>query len=516
MLKLWNDGVGYIDFIGHGNPTALTHENLLTYSDVNTMTNKYLPIMLAATCEFMRFDSNSISAAELLWLNPNGGTIAFIAANRKVYISNNGVLNEAISKNMYARTAEGKAKRLGDVFRQGLNDYPSSDDNRHRYALMGDPAMKIASPELSIAIDSLAGYDISSIASAADYPVIPARSKVVVKGRITDADGNQLTDFNGKIVPTLYDAERVIQTYGHPATGEDDGKVMMYNDRKNRLFTGTFQVTNGTWEATLLLPMEIDNNYSPALLNLYAYTDDGREANGATEKFYVYGFTDDDDPDTIDPEISAMGLNTLNFKSGSTVNPSPTFVARVSDESGINISTSGIGKQMTLIIDGRNIYEDLVNYYTPDINDYTAGNVAYPLSDLSDGDHTLQFTVWDNAGNSTTRYLDFKVSEKVQPTVNIYTDANPATSGVTFYITPDIPSSKMSTTLEIYDIAGRMIWSAQTSGTGDYGEAMQVKWDLLDRGGVRVARGIYVCRCVVTNSDGTETVATKKIAVSAQ
>lgn len=516
MFKLWNDGVGFIDFIGHGNPTSLTHENLLTFTDVTSMSNKRLPVMLAATCEFMRFDSDAVSAAEHLWLNPAGGTIAFIAANRKVYISNNGDFNEAISRNMYRRDAAGLARRLGDIYKSGLNDYPNTDDNRHRYALMGDPAMRISSPTYHVEVDEIDGVAIAPLTDAADYPTVTARSKVKVKGRVTDADGNTLSDFSGKVMPTVFDAERVIETFGHSSVGEDDGKVMMYNDRKNRLFTGTFAVKNGRWEATLVIPEEIDNNYSPALLNLYAFSDDLREANGSTEKFYVYGFADDSaNPDNTDPEILAIGLNSYMFKNGSTVNASPLFVAKVRDDSGINISSSGIGKQMTLIVDGRRIYEDLVDHFTPDIDDYLAGEVQYTIPTLDDGDHTAQFLVWDNAGNSTSQTLEFTVRADMKPSVNVYTDASPTTTGVTFYITPDIPAEGLHSHVAVYDLSGRMIWDDQGVDSGNPAMPLKTYWNLTDRNGVRVQRGIYIYRCTVSDGEGKEIVVAKKLAVAA-
>lgn len=516
MFKILNDGVGFIDFIGHGNPTSLTHENLLTYTDVTSMTNKRLPIMLAATCEFMRFDSDNISAAEIMWLNNKGGTIAFIAANRKVYITQNGMFNEAIGKNFFRRDAEGHARRLGDIYIGGLNDYPSTDDNRHRYALMGDPALKIVSPELCVAIDEIDGVALADIHDAGDYPVLTARSKVKVKGRVTDADGALLADFNGRVVPTVFDAERAITTYGHPSVGEDDGKVMTYNDRKNRLFTGSFAVKGGLWEATVIIPEEIDNNYSPALLNMYAYSDDLREANGATTQFYVYGYAEDsEDRDTTDPEILGIGLNSYMFRDGGIVNSSPLFVAKVRDDSGINISSSGIGKQMTLIVDGRRVYEDLVDQFTPDPDDYLAGEVQYTIPTLDDGDHQLMFTVWDNAGNNTSRTLDFKVKSDMQPSVNVYTDASPATAGVTFYVAPDLPLEGTHCHIGVYDLSGRMIWDAQAVDSGNPATPMQARWDLTDRGGARMARGIYIYRCTVTDGKGGETVVAKKLAVAA-
>ena len=147
---------------------------------------------------------------------------------------------------------------------------------------MGDPALRIPSPIYSVTVDSLAGVDMANIE---ELPIIPARGKVVVKGRIVDQNGLIMSDFNGVVVPTLFDAERPIKTAGNAE--DDKGAIRIYNDRKNKLFTSQVPVVNGEWEATILMPSEIDNNYSPALLNLYAWSEDGREANGSTTDFYV-------------------------------------------------------------------------------------------------------------------------------------------------------------------------------------------------------------------------------------
>ena len=86
---MFEDGVMYVDYIGHANPTSWTHERLLTYSDILEMNYKNLPFFATYTCEFTRWDADEISGAEIMWLNENGGAIGFISAIRKVFISNN-------------------------------------------------------------------------------------------------------------------------------------------------------------------------------------------------------------------------------------------------------------------------------------------------------------------------------------------------------------------------------------------------------------------------------------------
>ena len=74
-------------------------------------------------------------------------------------------------------------------------------------------------------------------------------------------------------------------------------------------------------------------------------------------------------------------------------------IASVSDKSGINLSSSGIGHQMSLLLDGNVLYSDLATYYTPEINtsdtEGSGGSINYPLSGLSDGEHPLRPTGWD-------------------------------------------------------------------------------------------------------------------------
>lgn len=511
MLKMFDEGVMFVDFIGHANPSSWTHEGLLNYTDILNMSNKNLMFMLTATCEFTRWDSDDISGAEILWLHPNSGVIGMISATRKVYISDNGTLNKATASSFFERDEDGKPKRVGDIYKEGKNKDTTQSSNSLKFMLMADPAMRLPSPEYNIVIDQIDSLNIATIEDEARYPVIPARGRVLVKGRVTDASGNTMTDFNGIAVPTLFDAERVIETFGHGQSGQK----RIYNDRKNKLFTGNVPVTNGEWEVTILMPSEIDNNYSPALLNVYAYSDTGMEANGSTEKLYVYGWNEDATEDLEGPEISLLALNSELFADGDVVNPSPLLLARFRDDSGINISTSGIGHQITATIDGKKVYDDLIDYYQSDISDYTMGSIAYPLNDLEAGEHTLKFTVWDNANNSSSKEISFNVSKNATPQISdISTNVNPASTDVTFYIYHNMPSEALSATIDVYDLGGKRVWTSDASASSQ--SRIEINWDLNDLSGNRVQRGIYLYKATIKTSEGSEVTKTKKLAVTAQ
>lgn len=512
MFKMLDEGVSFLSYVGHANPTSWTHEGLMSFSDINSLSYKHLPVIFHASCEFMRFDDDGLSGAEIMWLAPKTGAIAFIAANRKVYVYQNGLLSAALGKHIYRRDAQGRPLTLGEAYRRSINEVTGDGENRHRYAIMGDPAMRIPSPDNKIVIDSIAGQDMGHVLATGQYPVVPARSKLLVSGKVYLPSGAVDTTFNGTLTATLFDAERVIETYGHPSeTGKSDGKVIMYNDRKNRLAIASFPVKNGSWEATLFLPDEIENNFTPAKLATYALTKDGREATGASTDFYVYGWDDSLAPDTIPPDIRLMALGNKSFREGDIVSPDTYFLAEMYDESGINISSAGIGRQMMVILDGATIYSDIADYYSCDVTDPTGGSVSYPLSGLSAGDHELTFQVFDNAGNCAKQTIKFKVANAgAIPDVDLRCDANPASTSVNFFISTPHNASQIE--LEVFDLAGRPVWSTTAE---EAAQSSKITWNLCDRKGVRVDRGIYLYRATVTTPDGNTLRRTRKLAVTA-
>ena len=88
-------------------------------------------------------------------------------------------------------------------------------------------------------------------------------------------------------------------------------------------------------------------------------------------------------PDTIGPNIEMMVLNGEEFKDGDLVNESPLLMARVSDESGINLSSSGIGHAITLTIDDKTTIDDLSAYFSPINTDNENGSYWSRLEVIS-------------------------------------------------------------------------------------------------------------------------------------
>ena len=275
---------------------------------------------------------------------------------------------------------------------------------------------------------------------------------------------------------------------------------------------------NGRFSLDVAMPLEIAQNFRPAAMSLYAYsTENNTEAIGLFRDFYVYGYDENAELDDKAPVIESMVLNHSDFRSGDTVNDSPMLIASLRDDIGINVSSAGIGHQLTAIVDGTKTFTGLSDYYTPSADGSPSGVINYPLSGLAEGSHTLTLRVWDTAGNPAEQTLEFNVVEGMAPKIyDVYSDANPASTVANFYLSHNQPDGNVTVTVTVYNLLGRQVWSGSSSGRSDMFLSVPVSWDLTDMGGRRVSRGIYLYRATITGDGKTFETASRRIAVTAQ
>lgn len=510
MFRLLEEGTVWWNYIGHANTTSWTHDGILSYSDMTNLYLKKYPMLYAATCDFMRWDGFNTSGAEVLYTLPDGGVIAAISASRPVYIANNGVLSNAIAPYIIAKDENGKYLTIGEILRKAKNNMPQ-DRNKLRFALMGDPAMRLATPSNKIVISDINGSYIDQ----GEEAIIQARQKVTIAGKILNSNGVELTDFNGVIHSTLYDAEHSTTSHGY--SKDDDGLEVTFEEHGSKLYAGRDSVINGEFKITLSMPTEIANNFRPATLNLYAQADNSDEAIGCNRNFYVYGFDESADIDTIPPTIEYFYLNHEDFASGDMVNESPMVIARISDNVGINLSSAGVGHQMSLRLDANKSYSDVSLYYTPEIGETVSGIIKYPIENLSDGNHSLRLKVWDTAGNSTEKEISLNVEQGIAPRIfDVYTDASPAVDEVNFYIRHDRPDAMATVEVQVFDLMGQLVWSSSRTGQSDMSISTPINWNLCNLAGHRVNRGIYVYKALISTDGQQFSSKANKLAVAPQ
>lgn len=519
FYRYLDEGTAWWMYQGHGAPTSLTADGLVTYTDLHEFFLRRLPVLYAATCDFLRWDASATSGAELLFKNNAGGVIAAISATRPVYIAENRYMSEAIGRQVFSRDDKGRINTIGEIYRRAKNNYLykgewRANDNKLRYVLLGDPALRTVMPSQRVVLDKVGEQDVMPLEQTDDPVQLMARQQTEIKGRVIDAEGNLAAGFNGVLTATLYDAEESAITRGNGK----DGKEVSFERQGGRLFVGNGTVKNGEFTLKVVMPAEVADNYRPAAFSLYAYSSDGTDATGVCRDLYVYGTDPAAEPDTDAPVIEELYLNHPSFRNGQEVNSAPMLIAKVTDDRAMNLSSAGVGHQMTAYLDGGDkTFSDVSDYFTPFTDGTPGGMIYYPIENLPVGSHTIKLKVWDTGPNSAEASVDFVVSNSIAPELyEVYTDVNPVSTHANFYISHDRPDRNITVTIEVFDLMGRPMWQSTQTGRSDMFTSMPLTWDLLDGGGRRVPRGIYLYRATISDEDSGEktSTASRKLAVT--
>lgn len=500
MMQLLKEGQLVLDYIGHANSVGWTAEDLLNINDIKTLYIKNLPFMFTATCDFSRYDSEEVSGGEYFFLNEFGGAIALLSSTRVAWINENGRLNNAISEYLFQRDENDQYLRIGDIVKNGKNmlteqyltqpNKYAPDSNKHVYALLGDPAMRLGYTTRDIVLTSINNNSIT------ESIILKARSEVSIEGNVLNAQGEIDTDFNGEVYITLYDSE--IRTISH---GYDDSIPVEFNERNNKLFSGRAMVRNGRFSHTFRMPKETSFSHKFGLFSLYAHSEHGIEASGSNDNVIIGGTADTATTDSVGPDITYCYLNTTNFSDGDIVNESPVLFAAFNDASGINLSTAGIGHNMSITIDKTINFNDVDNYYTPDTTG-NSGSICYPIENLDEGEHNLTLRVWDNEGNSSSVSLTFIVKKGLSPEIyKIYADQNPARNATNFYLEHDRPNGVITVTINVYNLMGTLVWQTQKTGTSDLFKSFPINWNLTTNAGNRVPGGVYLYQATISTDN---------------
>ena len=507
-----NNGALIIDYAGHGSPTSISHEIVLSVKDFANFKGNNLPLWVTASCEIMPFDSNDETIGEKALLNAEGGAVAFYGTTRTVYVPQNKKINSAFMKYVLSYDENGKPVTLGEAQRLAKNYLVKNGieitKNKLQYSLLGDPALSLALPTYTAVIDNINGIDVKSDS----LPQLRAGDKVSIKGHIELA-GNKAENFSGTLDAMVRDTKETVKCKLNNTTSEGADTAFIFTDRKNNLYHGTNKVENGEFNFTFAVPKDINYADGTGLINIYAYDPALKaSAHGACDKFTVNG-SNIAENDSIGPSIYCY-LNSEDFTFGGEVNSTPFFVAQISDKDGINASGAGIGHDMTLIIDGDiDKTYNLNDNFTFDYESYTSGQTFYALPALSEGKHTLKFRAWDILNNPSTTTLDFVVKKSIQPNiVDVYATNNPARESTTFVVAHNFCGAELELVIDIMDTSGRLLWSTSERGIATT-NTIAYKWDLTTDSGAKLNTGIYLYRIKLSSNGSSYASKTQKILV---
>jgi len=498
-----------LNYTGHANESWLAHEHILGVNDIIGWSNRYrYPLMVTATCEFSRFDNYEsandrplTSSGELALLNSKGGAIALFSATRVVYSAPNFVLNRKFYEYIFETDNQGKPLKLGDVMRLTKNATYESI-NKRSFALLGDPASDISYASYQVETNSINSKPLTQHADT-----LRALQKVTIQGQIKTNSGLP-TNLNGTLFPTVFDKKIQLKTLNNDENGE-----FTYSIQNNQIYKGRAAIINGKFDFTFIVPKDILYNFDTAKISYYA-TSDLFDAKGFCKQIIVGGSASVNNSDFQGPEVS-LYFNDSKFVTGGITNDTPTLFAVITDSSGINTVSSGIGHEITAIIDNDSKQKYTLNeYYTADLNSFQKGKIEYKFNKLSAGKHVLKLKVWDIFNNSSETELSFEVIKKEDLQINhILNYPNPFWQKTMFTFEHNAPFTDLYVTLKIFSVSGELVKSFEKIMNTNGFRSEPIEWDGTDDFGNKIGKGVYFYEITVKNSQGQITRKKEKLLI---
>ncbi len=483
-----------MNYIGHGGEVGWAHERILEVPDIKAWRNfNNMPVFVTATCEFSRFDDpERTSAGEWVFLNSNGGGISLFTTTRLTFAYTNKTLLDRFYQYLFVKY-QGKYPRMGDLIREA-KDSLGSAPNIHSFVLLGDPAMKIAYPDLNVVTTSINTRENNSAPDT-----LKALSVITIQGEVRDASGSRQDDFSGTIFPTVYDKPSEIWTKAN--YGYDD--PVRFFLRKNPVYKGKVEVADGRFSFSFIVPKDIALQYGIGKISYYARSAE-TDASGFDENIQVGGYNNEAPVDDQGPELSLF-INDFHFVSGGITNSKPTLIAVMSDSSGINTVGNGIGHDITAILDNKTTTPMILNdYYVSDLNTFKSGVIQYPLSQLEDGLHTITVKVWDVYNNSTESAIDFLVVSSAEFAFqHLINYPNPMRDQTTFCWETNQVNQTLEVEIRIFSLWGDLVKViSQTIESQGY-RNVSIHWDGTQDSGRKISTGTYIYQVRLKIPDGT-------------
>lgn len=509
LRETMTKGAVMMNYSGHGDPRQLSKSRILALEDFANCASPNMTLWVLASCEISPYDKQMDDVSRTALINKAGGAIAFVCASRAVYASYNNSLNTAYCRYVMGRDATGRRYSMGDALRLAKNDMVAGSDrtmNKMKYALLGDPALVLATPTAALTIDSVNGQAVAP----GEMLTFRAGEVVRLSGRALTAEGQTDSAFDGAITATLYDREREVVCKNN----KNSGAAFVYPDRGNALLQGNDSIRNGRFAMSMLIPYNISYTDDAARLSLYAVTNDKQqEASGVYEDFCLNGTVEMSVPDTLAPQVYVY-LDDPDFPDGGEVGTDALFVAQVSDDFGINTTASSSGRDMELTLDGGAGVYNLNENFSFDSGSYKSGRATFHLTGLTDGRHTLSFKVWDVNGNSTVKHLKFSVGATAAKAFEVSATDNPARTSTTFIT--HLPQEEMlqgcSVTNEVYSLSGQLLWSHTTTHETPTSYSC-TSWNLTQTNGSPLPGGLYLYRSKVKWDGGERETEARKLII---
>ncbi|RPI03219.1 MAG: type IX secretion system sortase PorU [Calditrichaeota bacterium] len=492
LLEQINRGSLIVNYIGHGNDELWAHERILLRTrDFEKIENgNRMALWIAATCEFAYWDQpQQQSFAEDILNVPRRGAVAMVSSARLAFSDENASFNYLLYKNIFSDyTTSGMTARIGDAILLSKQNQ-SNRKNNEKYALFGDPAMRLCAPRYRAVIDDISPDSIQAL------------SRMQINGHIED-QGQALLDYSGKLLVRVLDTRKEYRYYSVSGVNSSILRTL-----GNTIFRGIVKVEAGRFQVQFIVPKDISYGGIDGRISLYFWNDNSSGAGA--EKGLIVGGTAVDLIDNNGPKMS-LHFGDPQFVAGDYVSTRPTLHLIISDSSS-GVNTAGdIGHQILLTLDENfSASRDMTDYFTYNEGSYTQGVLRYPIIDIPLGEHTLQVKAWDNSNNSSIIESRFVVIDDSQLEIrNLLTFPNPMTDECTFRYEL---SQDAQVSIKIYTVSGRMIRKFDETPSRVGYNIFPQSWDGLDQDGDPVANGVYLYKVTAKSYQQEDAMTVEKV-----
>jgi hypothetical protein len=439
-------------------------------------------------------------------LNPNGGAVALMSTTRLAFSDQNFSLSQRFYDHVFERDAiNGGPQTLGDIFRETKRDIATAQPNlaNHRnFSLLGDPSQPLAMARKSI--------QITAITDTLGNPMdtLKALSTVRVRGFVDAGNGQPMEDFNGVVIPMVYDKE-----LGQQTLANDGGSPFAFKIRKNIIYRGRATVTNGNFTFTFVVPKDINYQFGTGRVACYAESM-STNASGFDNDPIVGGTATDVAMDDQGPRID-LYMNDETFVRGGLTDQSPLLFAKLFDNNGINTVGSSIGHDLLATLNDNTDQAVVLNdLYEADLDTYQSGTVRYRFNELSEGTHTLRLKAWDVFNNSSEATTEFVVASSAELALaHVLNYPNPFTTFTQFFFEHNRPCVALNVQVQVFTVSGRLVKTIGKQLACHGYRSEPLPWDGRDEFGDKLGRGVYVYRLNVTTMDGEKAEKFEKLVI---
>ena len=493
-------GVLLVNYFGHGGELGLAEERIFDINDSQNLNNNCrFNCFVTVTCEYTKYDNPDLqTAGEYTYWNTNGGAIGLITTTRQIFVTVGTNYNQVLEDYLFAYGSNEYPTMAEALRLTKLDPIIAGSAQKRLVHFIGDPAMKLAIPRASIRLTHINDTPITETTD-----VLEALGKVKMSGEVVDVNGNLLSNYNGVLTATVFDKDIERSTLANDNISDSNGLIVLdFTTLGEILFKGQASVSNGLFDFNFVVPRDIGIPVGQGKVSFYAKRNNVLEdQTGYSFDIQVGGINENAEEDNIGPVINLF-MNDENFVSGGITNESPTLLAKLEDDNGIN-TASGIGHDITAILDGDETNPFVLNdYYEASLDDFTNGTVTFAFRDLEAGIHTLTLKAWDVYNNSSTSEIQFEVFNNNEELVidNVLNYPNPFVDYTEFWFNHN-SSDVLDISVQIFTVSGKLVKTlngqTNTSGKSTSTLSRDIVWNGLDDFGDKIGKGVYIYKLKV-------------------